>query len=124
MVLKIVINSVLKITSILFLINFSLSAQDLKKENVFIYYHDEHELEFVSVIDTVSLKLINSLNVLSYDEFIKYDTEKRKELIKEQKEAKILIIYNTNDLFNIFLVKEIINDKFVIMKGEYKEFIE
>ena len=63
MVIKTAINSVLKVTSILFLINFSLSAQEFKKENVFIYYHDEHELEFVSVIDTVSLKLINSLSM-------------------------------------------------------------
>lgn len=124
MELKTVINRILITISILFLINFSLSAQKIKKENVFIYYLDESKLEFVSVIDTVSLKLINSLNVLTLDKFIRYDTEKKKKLIQKEEKSKVLTIYDTNDLFNILLVKKIGNNKFVLMKGEYKEFID
>jgi len=52
------------------------------------------------------------------------DSEKRKKLIKAQEKSRVLTIYNSNDLFDILLVKEITSDKFIIMKGKYQDFID
>lgn len=121
---KAVINRILMVTSILSLINFSLSAQEIKKENVFISYQNETELVPKAIVDTVSSKLINSLSLYTLNQFQLLDKTKREKLIQEEEKSKVLTIYNTNDLFNILLVKKITNNKFVLMKGEYKEFIE
>lgn len=99
-------------------------VQKIKKEGIFIYYRNESELVPISIVDSVSLEYINTLNILSFEEFMVIDSEKRKKLIKEQEKSRVLTIYNTNDLFNILLVKEITNNKFVVIKGEYKEFID
>ncbi len=100
------------------------SVQKIKKEGVFIYYRNESELVPISIVDSVSLEYINTLNILSFKEFMVIDSEKRKKLIKAQEKSRVLTIYNSNDLFDILLVKEITNDKFIIMKGKYQDFID
>ncbi len=124
MAIKTVINRILMVTSILSLINFSLSAQEIKKENVFISYQNETELVPKAIVDTVSSKLINSLSLYTLNQFQLLDKTKREKLIQEEEKSKVLTIYDTNDLFNILLVKKITNNKFVLMTGEYKEFID
>lgn len=100
------------------------SVQKIKKEGVFIYYRNESELVPISIVDSVSLEYINTLNILSFKEFMVIDSEKRKKLIKAQEKSRVLTIYNSNDLFDILLVKEITSDKFIIMKGKYQDFID
>ncbi|MDE5423149.1 hypothetical protein L3073_13095 [Ancylomarina sp. DW003] len=92
--------------------------------NVFIYYQNEVELIPKAVIDTVSSKLINSLSLYTFNQFQLLDKTKREKLIQEEEKSKVLTIYDTNDLFNILLVKKISNNKYVLMNGEYKEFID
>lgn len=121
---KNVIKQVLVTISFIFFFNFSLSSQEIKKMNVFIYYQNEVELIPKAVIDTVSSKLINSLSLYTFNQFQLLDKTKREKLIQEEEKSKVLTIYDTNDLFNILLVKKISNNKYVLMNGEYKEFID
>lgn len=99
-------------------------VQKIKKNNVYVYYHDESEFAPRSIVDSVSTKYIKTLNVLSFKEFMKVGYEKRKKLVKEQENSKVLRIYNTNDLFEIYLVKKIKSNTYVIIKGEYQDFID
>lgn len=85
---KNVIKQVLVTISFIFFFNFSLSSQEIKKMNVFIYYQNEVELIPKAVIDTVSSKLINSLSLYTFNQFQLLDKTKREKLIQEEENQR------------------------------------
>lgn len=104
---------------------FSLKSEEIKKETKFIWFCDSiNMIRVKQTIDTVSIDLIKYLSVLSFEEFTQNEVERRKQLIEAQKKSGTIEIYKTNDLFNILLVKRINNKNFIILEGEYIEFIE